>query len=205
MRDPEYRRTQYAQIYDSHIEPINRLVDRLREESGAWVPHVAPIYGGTGARVLAVFRDPGPTTQQDSGSGMLSLENDDPSAERHLGLVENSGLAATDLISWNAYPWYINRTPTGVEIDRGAEAMQRLIELLPELVVVVVHGKDAQTAWRRFVRSGRSAGRQLDVVTTYHTSRQAFRTSDPDERARREKKLVDDYARVAALLADAPR
>ncbi|WP_459546012.1 uracil-DNA glycosylase [Nocardia sp. X0981] len=173
MRDPEYRRTQHAHIYDRHIEPINRLVDELREESGSWMPYVAPVYGGTAARVLAIFRDPGPKTQHDKGSGMLSLENDDPSAERHLEVVEGSGLAATDLISWNAYPWYINRKPTSAEIEQGLDSLQRLIALLSDLVVVVAHGRDAQTAWRRFVRSGRSAGRQLEVVETYHTSRQA--------------------------------
>lgn len=202
MRDPEYRRTQHAHIYDRHIEPINRLVDELREESGSWMPYVAPVYGGTAARVLAIFRDPGPKTQHDKGSGMLSLENDDPSAERHLEVVEGSGLAATDLISWNAYPWYINRKPTSAEIEQGLDSLQRLIALLPDLVVVIAHGRDAQRAWRRFVRSGRSAGRPLEVVETYHTSRQAFWTPDPDERARREKKLIDDYARVAALLEE---
>lgn len=191
---------QHAQIYDRHIEPINRLVDELREEAGSWMPYVAPIYGGTAARVLAIFRDPGPKTQQDKGSGMLSLENDDPSAERHLGLVDSSGLAAMDLICWNAYPWYINRKPTAAEIERGLDSLQRLIALLPDLVVVIAHGKDAQTAWRRFVRSGRLTGRHLEVVETYHTSRQAFWTPDPDERARREKKLVDDYASVVGML-----
>lgn len=55
-------------------------VDELRATPGrGWLPYLAPMYGGVHARVLSVFQDPGPMTEDGSGSGMLCCENDDPS------------------------------------------------------------------------------------------------------------------------------
>ncbi len=132
---------------------------------------------------------------------MLSLENDDPSAERHLELLQDSGIPATDLIVWNAYPWYINRKPTLEEIDLGLEPLERLIHLLPNLAIVIAHGNDAQKAWHRFMRT--SAGQTVTgykLIPTYHTSRQALWTPDASERERRKNKLAADYAHTARLL-----
>lgn len=86
-----FQRDQMAGIYEPHIEPFNRLVDELRSDD-EWMPYVAPVYGGTKARVLAIFRDPGPKTQVGSGSGMLCVENDDPSAERHFNFLREAGI-----------------------------------------------------------------------------------------------------------------
>ncbi|MEV6389042.1 uracil-DNA glycosylase [Nocardia xishanensis] len=201
MRDREYRRDQHGRRYEDHVAPINQLVDQLREERGEWMPYVAPIYGGVDARVLALFRDPGPKTRDERGSGMLSLENDDQSAERHLSLVQRSGMLVDELVVWNTYPWYINRKPTTREIDEGLAPLQRLFSLLPNLAVVIAHGGEAQTAFRRFTRIHAGAVRGVgEVINTYHTSRQALWTPDPAERTRREGKLVADYARAVAFL-----
>ncbi|MGW6425918.1 uracil-DNA glycosylase [Nocardia sp. NPDC055053] len=200
MRDPEYRRHQHSLIYIDRLAPINQLVDALRSEQGEWMPYVAPTYGGIEARILAVFRDPGPRTQQDKGSGFLSLENDDPSAERHLGFVTDAGISPTELTVWNTYPWYINRNPASGEIDRGLGPLRRLIDLLPELQVVIAHGGAAQTAWQRFERKyPRIAGR-LEVIKTYHTSQQALWTPDVEERERRQADIANAYAKAAAML-----
>lgn len=201
MSDPAYRQAQYADRYAGRVAPINRLIDELVEESGEWMPYVAPVYGGTEARLLTLFRDPGPKTKVDKGSGMLSLENDDQSAERFLSFFEEAGMLVDDLMTWNTYPWYINRKPSAAEIDRGLEPLERVIALLPELTVVMAHGGDAQTAWRRFERKNPAVAEKFLVIPTYHTSKQALFTPDPDVRAAREAKLRDDFARAAAHLA----
>lgn len=200
MRDPEYRRHQHSLVYIDRLAPINQLVDALRSEEGEWMPYVAPTYGGIEARILAVFRDPGPRTQQDKGSGFLSLENDDPSAERHLGFVTDAGISPTDLTVWNTYPWYINRNPASGEIDRGLDPLRRLIDLLPELQVVIAHGGAAQTAWQRFERKYPRAADRLEVIKTYHTSQQALWTPDVEERERRQADIANAYAKAAAML-----
>jgi hypothetical protein len=195
-------------MYDPHIAPLNRLVDDLIATSGrGWMPHIAPMYGGVHARVLAILRDPGPATQSQTGSGMLCVENDDPSAERYGALLAEAGLPVSELVPWNAYPWYINRKPTVEELDAGADALRRLIVVLPRLRVVLLHGGDAQSGWRRFTRRFPGAARDLIVVPTYHTSPQAFWHRDPAVRAERLAKLRGDLALVVRILEadDVPR
>lgn len=57
MPDAAFRDAEWRHRYDVHIEPINRLVDTLQAGRG-WLPYVAPMYGGTDARLLNLFRDP---------------------------------------------------------------------------------------------------------------------------------------------------
>lgn len=199
MKMKSFQREQMAGIYLPHIEPFNRMIDELRSDD-EWMPYVAPIYGGINARVLAIFRDPGPKTQVGSGSGMLCVENDDVSAERHFNFLRNAGIEHDQLMVWNTYPWYINRKPTTPEIDRGLGPLKRVVDLCPNLEVVMAHGGEAQKAWRRFSDRYPSSARGLTCIETYHTSRQALQTPDPEVRAYRSNKLVDDFAKAAAHL-----
>ena len=118
MADPTFRQEQWQHRFDPHIAPINQFVDELRR-GGKWAPYVAPMYGGTAARLLSVLRDPGPMTQDDVGSGFLCMENDDPTAETICGLFQDAGIIGSDIVPWNMYPWYINRLPKGLELDEG--------------------------------------------------------------------------------------
>jgi hypothetical protein len=203
MRDPEFRADQFARLHEPHIAPITDFTDDLVEHGGrGWMPYLAPMYGGVAARVLSIFRDPGPKAHEQGGSGFLCVENDDPSAERYATLLEEAGLPVRELLPWNAYPWYINRKPTTAELDAAAEPLRRLIGLLPRLRVVLLHGGDAQQGWRRFARRYPDVAnrRDLAVIKTYHTSRQAFWHPDPTVRNQRLAKLRIDLAHAAALL-----
>jgi len=172
MSDPAYRDEQLSRLYEPHIAAISELVNDLRANAGrGWMPHVAAIYGGLNARVLSILRDPGPATQQGKGSGLLCLENDDATAERYSTLLAEAGLPASELVPWNAYPWYMNRKPTTPELDAAAEPLHRLLELLPRLRVVLLHGGDAQAGWRRFRRQYPGYRPELVIVSSYHTSR----------------------------------
>lgn len=102
MSDPVYRRAQWECRYDLHISPINKLVDELRNvPDRGWAPYVAPIYGGIHARMLSLSRDPGPMTRDGSGSGFLSCENDDPSAERKSQFLTAARIQPTQVVAWN--------------------------------------------------------------------------------------------------------
>lgn len=203
LADNTYRDEQLAARYEGPIAPFNHLVDRLTEETGEPIPHLAPIYGGTEARVLSLFRDPGPKTRSgQQSSGLLSLENDDQAAERYLEFFRTSGLRIGDLITWNAYPWYTSRKPSTADIDRGIAPLEQVIALLPKLKVVLAHGLDAQAAWRRFERQHPEVASKLVVIPTYHTSKQALFTQDEAVRAQREDKLRSDFAKAAEHLAE---
>ncbi|MCA4997308.1 hypothetical protein HWD35_21525 [Tsukamurella tyrosinosolvens] len=90
-----YREDLLRRRYDSHVRPINKLVDQLRiEQPDKFIPYVAPTYGGTNARLLALLQDPGPKTdpRNANGSGMLCIENDDESAARYKMFLAGAGI-----------------------------------------------------------------------------------------------------------------
>ena len=204
MADPRFREDQWQRRYEPHIKPINRLVDSLRDEAtGSWLPYVAPIYGGRDARLLSLLRDPGPRTREGEGSGFLSMENDDPTAEAISRLFTEAGINACDVVPWNVYPWYINRAPKAAELEAGIEPLRRLIELLPRLRVVMLHGGSAKDGWQRFSRRLPLIVRGLHVVPTYHTSRQAFWHRDPEVRDARRRHLHQAFQQSAGFLNNA--
>jgi len=212
MRDAAFREQQVAKLRAKHIASINKLVEELRNPTaGLWAPYVAPMYGGTNARLLSVLRDPGPKTNTaHGGSGFLCMENDDATAERIAGLFSGAGISAGDIVPWNAYPWYINNRPTAAQLEAGVEPLRRLLQLLPGLRVVMLHGGSAHDGWKRLIRRHPlTAERALSVVETYHTSRQAFWHPDPTERQRRAGHLGAAFRSASDVLgvglAERPR
>jgi Uracil DNA glycosylase superfamily len=203
MGNEAYWQQQWGDRRAPHVAPINAFIDGLMASPGrTGVPYVAPVYGGVNARVLFVARDPGPKTQRDhGGSGFLSLENDDPSAERFAALLNGAGIPVDETLPWNAYPWYINHQPNAAQLDDGVEPLHRLLGLLPRLRVVVLHGGSAQDGWKRLKRRYPGLADGLEVVETYHTSNQAF-IGPPEVRAARMAKLTRDFARIAQILHD---
>ncbi|MBT2441789.1 uracil-DNA glycosylase [Streptomyces sp. ISL-36] len=203
MAEEGFRRAQERDRYAPHVRLVNEMVDDLRGHDGrGWMPYVAPWHGGVDARVLSVLRDPGPATQDGTGSGFLCMENDDPTAARQCQAFGDAGIGAGDITPWNAYPWYINRAPTAAEQQAGVAPLKRLIELLPHLRVVLLQGGDAQRTWRRLAKKHPEVAQQtrFEVVSTYHPGRQALWSPDPAVRAAREQHRVDAYRLVAKAL-----
>ncbi|BCM91003.1 hypothetical protein IAD21_02867 [Abditibacteriota bacterium] len=202
MAEKEFREEQWEHRYDEHIAPINRLVDELRKDphlESPWAPYVAPMYGGIKARLLSVLRDPGP---KGSGSGFLCMENDDPTAETISKFFAAAQITADDIVPWNVYPWYINRDPSATELKAGVKPLKRLIDLLPNLKVVMLHGGSAKNGWKLFTRSYPNLVAELgmQVIPTYHTSQQAFWHPDTAERERRKEHLRDSFQEAARIL-----
>lgn len=201
MANAEFRNHQWLHRFDDHIAPLNRLVDELC--NGGKVPYIAPIYGGINSKLLSILRDPGPKTQlQDNGSGFLCLENDDATAEKMCELIAEAGIDVSEIVTWNAYPWYINRAPNAAEIKAGIEPLKKLIDLLPNLQVVILHGGTAHNSWKRLTRSFPNIveERRLCIIETYHTSRQAFWHPDEEVREARRQHLRDSLHRAAFIL-----
>lgn len=201
MSNPEYRSVQWNHRFDSHVAPINHLVDELMS-SGDFAPYVAPIYGGIHARLLSLLRDPGPKTRRGKGSGFLSMENDDPTAERISNLFSSAAIGAREIVPWNVYPWYINRQPSREELIRGLEPLRKLLDLTPHVVVVMLQGGDAKRGWRLFAsRHGDLLEqRKFKVIETYHTSRQAFWHRDPSVRQARLRDLETSFLEASRYL-----
>ena len=203
MREIEFREKQWQHRYDEHIAPINGLVDDLHQD-GLVPPYVAPLHGGINARLLCVLRDPGPKTQENNGgSGFLCMENDDATAENISKFSSDADIKSGEIVPWNAYPWYINRNPTTAQLEKGIEPLKCIIDLLPELRVVMLHGGSAHKAWKLLTRKyPQIAMRGLKVIETYHTSPQAFRHQDQKVREARREHLRQSFSDAANHLRE---
>lgn len=205
MGDESFRKSQMAARYAPHVAPINRLADEAfgRPDWG-WMPYIAPLHGGTEARVLSVLRDPGPKVRQSRNDehGFLCIENDDPTAEAQAALFEATGIGPSDVTPWNAYPWYINAAPTAAQLNVGIDPLFRLLEQMKKPLVLLLQGGDAQRSGHKFEKRwpGYLDSRDIEVVTTYHPGRQALWHKDAAERNRRLEDRLRAYRRVAEVL-----
>lgn len=204
MADPAFRESQWRHRYDAHVAPLNQFIDELgRLDHAGHPPYIAPMYKGVRCHGLAVLRDPGPKAGGTDGSGFLSIENDDPTAERQHHFMHEAGIDPADVLPWNAYPWYINAKPTTRQLRYGTDPLRRVIEMLPDLRAVLLLGSDAAHAWKLFEAMQGQAlrDRDLAVVECYHPSRQALFHPDPFVRAAREDSIRRAFTEYAAALA----
>jgi uracil-DNA glycosylase len=144
----------YARLSEAHVAPLVAFADEIAEARGmprSAVPYPDPAMGGINARALFVLSTPGPYAKADQvGSGLLSLENNDPTAERQYHAYREAGLSVAEGLHWNAVPWpTAGRTPTAAEQAAAWPWLARLLTLLPRLRAVVLLGTVAQTCWRR--------------------------------------------------------
>lgn len=203
MRDDAYRDDQLAHRYTGRVAAINRFIDELGAENNAGhPPYIPPICGGVDALALSISRDPGPRAGGIKGSGFLSIENDDPSAERMGQFLREAGIDYGQVVPWNAYPWYINSDPTVEQLSAGVEPLRDLIGLMPRLRVVILHGTAAAKGWKLFLREHHDLVERRGVVwlATYHTSRQALQTPDRVERELREASIRNAFVLAASVM-----
>lgn len=144
---------------EPHIAPLTRYASKLRRRPGVEVPEFDPLDGGVRARVLFLLEKPGPMTASAktgrAGSGFISRNNDDPSAEATFGFMVQAGLARRFTVTWNVVPWWNGTTDvSGAEVREGAEQVRELIGLLPELRAVVFVGRKAARARRHLADAG---------------------------------------------------
>jgi hypothetical protein len=124
---------------------------------------------------------PGRRATAKQGSGFISADNNDPTAENAWRLYREAGIdRRTDIVVWNVIPWYIGtdlavRGWTRIDLEQARAALRDLLGLLPELRVVVLQGKAAQTAWGRL-------GIDMPVIRSPHPSPKNLNTR-PEMRA----------------------
>ena len=176
--DDAFRDAKRARWFEPHVAPVNRLVDRIRTERGTdQVPYADPDSGGIAARVLLVMESPGRKALE---SEMLSADNDDETAKNLWTTLSAVGLARTSVLPWNVVPWYVgtpmkNASVVTAQAVEGQPYLLRLLNLLPELRVVVAIGKWAQLGVALAAQSLRDRG--LTVIEAPHPSPVPARTS----------------------------
>ena len=135
-------------LKQKHILPLTTFVEKIREEQGenAYVPYFNPLDGGVKAKCLFVLEAPGSKTKN---SGFISRNNNDETAKNFFEVNVSAGIPREKTISWNIVPWYIGtdkkiRTAKNSDISIGLLYLYQLIELLPDLKLIVLVGKKAQ-------------------------------------------------------------
>lgn len=170
----EFRQDWWRRRFEPHIEPINRLVDRLiADHDDRWMPYVAPDHGGIDSRIVLLFQDPGPMTAPiNGGSGFIGCENDDPSANLLSQCLDSAGVAQRAVIPWNSYPWFLP-AQSGVTVAmrvEGIEPLRSLLKLLDKAHTMVTCGKVAHDTWNRFARLHPVEAARFRHFETFHTS-----------------------------------
>jgi len=152
MRDPSVRERRRAMLSLPHVAPLTAFVAGLRRRASVEVPDFDPLDGGTEARILFLFEKPGPMTARDgsrsrSGSGFISRDNDDPTAEATFNFMIQARIPRKLTVTWNVIPWWNGtRKVTASELREGVECIRELTTLLPKLRVVVLVGDKAAKA-----------------------------------------------------------
>jgi uracil-DNA glycosylase len=153
-RDPREIHRKLALLDQPHVAPLTDFVRRLSAHGWA-VPWFDPTEAGTEARILMLFENPGRRADAARGSGFISADNDDKTADNMWRFLEEAGVdRRRDVVAWNIVPWYLGddhkigevRTR---DIDEARPALAELLMLLPNLRVVILFGRKAQTGWRR--------------------------------------------------------
>lgn len=134
---------------------------------------------------------------------MLCHENVDSSSTRHKNFVHEYEMDFEDIVAWNSFPWSGYDKNRSLKEERQATlALEKLLELLPNITVIMLRGRVAQDAWERLLRHNPKAANRPYVIETYHTS---TRLVDPSSNSatlikRYEDNLHDAFSRAAMHL-----
>jgi hypothetical protein len=178
MRYADVQRRRKAMLLQPHVAPLTEYAEKLRQRENVQVPDFDPLDGGVNAQILFLFEKPGPMTAESgprTGSGFISRDNDDPTAEATFNFMKRAGIPRELTVIWNIVPWWNGtRKVTGAELREGAASIERLVTLLPALSVVVMVGRKAANAERFLRNTG------LELFESHHPS-QIVRARYPDK------------------------
>jgi len=168
MRFDAVRQDRRGMLDQPHIAPLTGYVRGLRQQSFGEVPDFDPADGGTQAELLFLYEKPGPMTSLGPavrlGSGFISRDNDDPTAEATFNFMQAINLDRRATVLWNVVPgWNGTRRIEPDELRLGVSKVAELIALLPRLRGIVLVGKKAQRA-KPLLQS------RLQVFTSDHPS-----------------------------------
>ena len=135
-------------LREPHVARLTDYAATLRDREIGEVPDFDPLDGGESARVLFLFEKPGPkTSEMGGGSGFISRNNDDPTAEATLRFMQEANIPRKLTVLWNVIPWWNStRQITLQELRQGAACVTQLADLLPHMRAVVFVGAKAAKA-----------------------------------------------------------
>jgi len=207
-------------IFKRPVAPLNAWVARLREDArlppraGSTIPWFDPRGGGTEAKVLLLQQDP---SQVATFTNFCSPDNNDPTAKNATVACREAGLAMSHRVHWNVFPWWVNIKKRRRLVDPtrpwqtfagaralGATLFLDLLDLLPDLRVVVLLGREAGKAFDGINGVLDAPQRSLVILRCGSFSPQSWNNTDPEDprRRRRSETIIERLvqARVQAGL-----
>lgn len=204
-----FRHQQKRDRYSGDMGPINRYVDELHEifPRQGRIPYVAPLHGGTGARVLSLLSSPGIDVAGRTGTQLLSTQNNSPAAVFVATQLARVGIPESQVLPWNAYPWFkgsgaAKLTPQDVKL--GAYALKGIMELTRRLEVVLIQGRgNVLAVWNELEEFDVVRNRNLTVIESFSPGEGALRNLSRAEARERDshRRNAFDWA-AAALRSD---
>ena len=179
LRDMHVRSERIAMLALPHVKPLVDFTEKLRQKGQVDVPNFDPLDGGIQASALFLFEKPGPMTVkkgqgQRPGSGFISRDNDDPTAEATFKFMRLASIDRRLTVLWNVVPWWNGtRKVTAHELREGAELSKELATMLPKLRAIMLVGRTAGRARRHF------EAMDIPLFTSSHPS-PLVRASWPD-------------------------
>ncbi|MXO74785.1 uracil-DNA glycosylase [Altererythrobacter aerius] len=152
MRNPAVRAARLAALYERHIAPLTDFVHWLRARDSNEYPYFDPADGGVEASILFLLEKPGPMTVPEGkglrqGSGFISRDNDDPTAEASFRFYREAGVDRQQSVIWNVIPgWNGTIKVAPAELRAGVEDLATVLELLSRLNTIVLVGRKAARA-----------------------------------------------------------
>lgn len=171
MRSAEVRAARRAMLTLPHISPLTQFAADLRVRHGVEVPDFDPADGGIRARILFLKEKPGPMTSslrtdQKTGSGFISRDNDDDTAQATFDFMKAAGIRREDTLMWNVVPgWNGTIKIKAKELREGVAEVRNLLALLPLVEVVVLVGRKAARAEPLLSGTG------VTIFHSFHPSR----------------------------------
>ena len=121
-----------ARIREAHVAPLNQLVDQIADARvlpRSHIPYIdisIQITGGVQARALVMLDNPSTRVEAGTGSGLLSLDNDDRMARNLYEAYERHKIHWSNVLPWNAAPFPVahrNGSSTRSERREGAHGL----------------------------------------------------------------------------------
>jgi uracil-DNA glycosylase len=146
LADPGALAARRAMAEAPHTASLRAFARRIAAERSAPVPDPDPLDGGVGARLLLLLETPGPMVLR---TGFVTRDSANGTAANLFRFLREAEIARRDTLIWNAVPWVIheagalNRAPRRSEARAAEPYLAPLLDLLPDLAVVVLAGRVA--------------------------------------------------------------
>lgn len=154
--DPAVVADKIARIRDPHVRPLNALSDAIADSVGlphGHIPYVDPDQAGINARMLVLLDNPSTKAESGTGSGLLSLDNNDRTARNCREAYERQDVSHADVVHWNVVPFPVagvkNGGSTPAERTQSVRWTTEFVDLCPNIEIVLLLGAAARDGWAR--------------------------------------------------------